>query len=426
MLSLFKRADVQRAGVLDLQAVMSLLRDLHRSAVSGTPAGAGLGAVMGEGGPSSEPSRTASSAAVSRQQRSGSELVSWQLSAGEERLSSSIGDVRFLSSSSRDMRFLSSSSGDQRSSSELKVGDFADHLDDNDDDDDDDDDDDNGSFIHQSRQSRSAKEIASVIGQGILQRSLSVAPALNAASAQHGAQLGVQQAKHAAQPQQAASGVASSAAAPAAAAAPPPSKSARSSSIHSSSIHSSSIETTSSIEEHLVHAAQSSMASRDELFFLPKEELKLIFETFISFDREMEGLLDEVSFVRLWPALRARAREGVHSVNGRNHRFPIACILLPVVPAQSPDELKSLFRLADETEGVGGNTAGVGKLDVNEVVCAMIDAAEKVFATKALSVVQETQVGASPAGEGIPGGVKEAPWMASEYRGRPLMTSDDL
>jgi len=28
--------------------------------------------------------------------------------------------------------------------------------------------------------------------------------------------------------------------------------------------------------------------------------------------------------------------------------------------------------------------------------------------------------------EGIPGGVKEAPWMASEYRGRPLMTSDDL
>ena len=402
MLSLFKRADVQRAGVLDLQAVMSLLRDLHRSAVSGTPAGAGLGAVMGEGGPSSEPSRTASSAAVSRQQRSGSELVSWQRSAGEERLSSSIGDVRFLSSSSGDMRFLSSSSGDQRSSSELKVGDFADHLDDNDDDDDDDDDDDNGSFIRQSRQSRSAKEIASVIGQGILQRSLSVAPALNAASAQHGAQHGVQQAKHAAQPQQAASGVASSAAAPAAAAAPPPSKSARSSSIHSSSIHSSSIhsssiETTSSIEEHLVHAAQSSMASRDELFFLPKEELKLIFETFISFDREMEGLLDEVSFVRLWPALRARAREGVHTVNGRNHRFPIACILLPVVPALSPDELKSLFRLADETEGVGGNTAGVGKLDVNEVVCAMIDAAEKVFATKALSVVQETQVGASPA-----------------------------
>ena len=402
MLSLFKRADVQRAGVLDLQAVMSLLRDLHRSAVSGTPAGAGLGAVMGEGGPSSEPSRTASSAAVSRQQRSGSELVSWQLSAGEERLSSSIGDVRFLSSSSGDMRFLSSSSGDQRSSSELKVGDFADHLDDNDDDDDDDDDDDNGSFIRQSRQSRSAKEIASVIGQGILQRSLSVAPALNAASAQHGAQHGVQQAKHAAQPQQAASGVASSAAAPAAAAAPPPSKSARSSSIHSSSIHSSSIhsssiETTSSIEEHLVHAAQSSMASRDELFFIPKEELKLIFETFISFDREMEGLLDEVSFVRLWPALRARAREGVHTVNGRNHRFPIACILLPVVPALSPDELKSLFRLADETEGVGGNTAGVGKLDVNEVVCAMIDAAEKVFATKALSVVQETQVGASPA-----------------------------
>jgi len=421
VLSLFKRADVQRAGVLDLQAVMSLLRDLHRSAVSGTPAGAGLGAVMGEGGPSSEPSRTASSAAVSRQQRSGSELVSWQDSAGEERLSSSIGDVRFLSSSSGDvrflssssgdvrflssssgdMRFLSSSSGDQRSSSELKVGDFADHLDDNDDDDDDDDDD-NGSFIRQSRQSRSAKEIASVIGQGILQRSLSVAPALNAASAQHGAQHGVQQAKHAAQPQQAASGVASSAAAPAAAAAPPPSKSARSSSIHSSSIHSSSIhsssiETTSSIEEHLVHAAQSSMALRDELFFLPKEELKLIFETFISFDREMEGLLDEVSFVRLWPALRARAREGVHSVNGRNHRFPIACILLPVVPAQSPDELKSLFRLADETEGVGGNTAGVGKLDVNEVVCAMIDAAEKVFATKALSVVQETQVGASPA-----------------------------
>jgi hypothetical protein len=299
------------------------------------------------------------------------------------------------------MRFLSSSSGDQRSSSELKVGDFADHLDDNDDDDDDDDDD-NGSFIRQSRQSRSAKEIASVIGQGILQRSLSVAPALNAASAQHGAQHGVQQAKHAAQPQQAASGVASSAAAPAAAAAPPPSKSARSSSIHSSSIHSSSIhsssiETTSSIEEHLVHAAQSSMASRDELFFIPKEELKLIFETFISFDREMEGLLDEVSFVRLWPALRARAREGVHTVNGRNHRFPIACILLPVVPALSPDELKSLFRLADETEGVGGNTAGVGKLDVNEVVCAMIDAAEKVFATKALSVVQETQVGASPA-----------------------------
>jgi len=402
VLSLFKRADVQRAGVLDLQAVMSLLRDLHRSAVSGTPAGAGLGAVMGEGGPSSEPSRTASSAAVSRQQRSGSELVSWQLSAGEERLSSSIGDVRFLSSSSGDMRFLSSSSGDQRSSSELKVGDFADHLDDNDDDDDDDDDDDNGSFIRQSRQSRSAKEIASVIGQGILQRSLSVAPALNAASAQHGAQHGVQQAKHAAQPQQAASGVASSAAAPAAAAAPPPSKSARSSSIHSSSIHSSSIhsssiETTSSIEEHLVHAAQSSMASRDELFFIPKEELKLIFETFISFDREMEGLLDEVSFVRLWPALRARAREGVHTVNGRNHRFPIACILLPVVPALSPDELKSLFRLADETEGVGGNTAGVGKLDVNEVVCAMIDAAEKVFATKALSVVQETQVGASPA-----------------------------
>ena len=421
MLSLFKRADVQRAGVLDLQAVMSLLRDLHRSAVSGTPAGAGLGAVMGEGGPSSEPSRTASSAAVSRQQRSGSELVSWQDSAGEERLSSSIGDVRFLSSSSGDvrflssssgdvrflssssgdMRFLSSSSGDQRSSSELKVGDFADHLDDNDDDDDDDDDD-NGSFIRQSRQSRSAKEIASVIGQGILQRSLSVAPALNAASAQHGAQHGVQQAKHAAQPQQAASGVASSAAAPAAAAAPPPSKSARSSSIHSSSIHSSSIhsssiETTSSIEEHLVHAAQSSMASRDELFFIPKEELKLIFETFISFDREMEGLLDEVSFVRLWPALRARAREGVHTVNGRNHRFPIACILLPVVPALSPDELKSLFRLADETEGVGGNTAGVGKLDVNEVVCAMIDAAEKVFATKALSVVQETQVGASPA-----------------------------
>ncbi|KOO26243.1 hypothetical protein Ctob_006497 [Chrysochromulina tobinii] len=210
VLSLFKRADVQRAGVLDLQAVMSLLRDLHRSAVLGTTAGAGMGAVMGEGGPSSEPSRTASSAAVSRQQRSGSEL--------------------------------------------------------------------------------------------------------------------------------------------------------------------------------------SSMASRDELFFLPKEELKLIFETFISFDREMEGLLDEVSFVRLWPALRARAREGVHSVNGRNHRFPIACILLPVVPAQSPDELKSLFRLADETEGVGGNTAGVGKLDVNEVVCAMIDAAEKVFATKALSVVQETQV----------------------------------
>ena len=412
MLSLFKRADVQRAGVLDLQAVMSLLRDLHRSAVSGTTAGAGLGAVMGEGGPSSEPSRTASSAAVSRQQRSGSELVSWQDSAGEERLSSSIGDVRFLSSSSGDvrflssssgdMRFLSSSSGDQRSSSELKVGDFADHLDDNDDDDDDDDDDDNGSFIRQSRQSRSAKEIASVIGQGILQRSLSVAPALNAASAQHGAQHGVQQAKHAAQPQQAASGVASSAAAPAAAAAPPPSKSARSSSIHSSSIHSSSIhsssiETTSSIEEHLVHAAQSSMASRDELFFIPKEELKLIFETFISFDREMEGLLDEVSFVRLWPALRARAREGVHTVNGRNHRFPIACILLPVVPALSPDELKSLFRLADETEGVGGNTAGVGKLDVNEVVCAMIDAAEKVFATKALSVVQETQVGASPA-----------------------------
>jgi len=401
VLSLFKRADVQRAGVLDLQAVMSLLRDLHRSAVSVTTAGAGLGAVMGEGGPSSEPSRTASSAAVSRQQRSGSELVSWQRSAGEERLSSSIGDVRFLSSSSGDMRFLSSSSGGQRSSSELKVGDFADHLDDNDDDDDDDDDD-NGSFIRQSRQSRSAKEIASVIGQGILQRSLSVAPALNAASAQHGAQHGVQQAKHAAQPQQAASGVASSAAAPAAAAAPPPSKSARSSSIHSSSIHSSSIhsssiETTSSIEEHLVHAAQSSMASRDELFFLPKEELKLIFETFISFDREMEGLLDEVSFVRLWPALRARAREGVHTVNGRNHRFPIACILLPVVPALSPDELKSLFRLADETEGVGGNTAGVGKLDVNEVVCAMIDAAEKVFATKALSVVQETQVGASPA-----------------------------
>ena len=392
MLSLFKRADVQRAGVLDLQAVMSLLRDLHRSAVSGTPAGAGLGAVMGEGGPSSEPSRTASSAAVSRQQRSGSELVSWQDSAGAERSSSCIGDARFLSSSS----------GDPRSSSELKVGDFADHLDDNDDDDDDDDDDDNGSFIRQSRQSRSAKEIASVIGQGILQRSLSVAPALNAASAQHGAQHGVQQAKHAAQPQQAASGVASSAAAPAAAAAPPPSKSARSSSIHSSSIHSSSIhsssiETTSSIEEHLVHAAQSSMALRDELFFLPKEELKLIFETFISFDREMEGLLDEVSFVRLWPALRARAREGVHSVNGRNHRFPIACILLPVVPALSPDELKSLFRLADETEGVGGNTAGVGKLDVNEVVCAMIDAAEKVFATKALSVVQETQVGASPA-----------------------------
>ena len=399
MLSLFKRADVQRAGVLDLQAVMSLLRDLHRSAVSGTPAGAGLGAVMGEGGPSSEPSRTASSAAVSRQQRSGSELVSWQDSAGEERLSSSIGDVRFLSSSSGDMRFLSSSIGDPRSSIELKVGDFADHLDDDNDndDDDDDDDDDNGSFIRQSRQSRSAKEIASVIGQGILQRSLSVAPALNAASAQHGAQHGVQQAKHAAQPQQAASGVASSAAAPAAAAAPPPSKSARSSSIHSSSIHSSSIETTSSIEEHLVHAAQSSMASRDELFFLPKEELKLIFETFISFDREMEGLLDEVSFVRLWPALRARAREGVHSVNGRNHRFPIACILLPVVPAQSPDELKSLFRSADETEGVGGNTAGVGKLDVNEVVCAMIDAAEKVFATKALSVVQETQVGASQA-----------------------------
>jgi len=399
VLSLFKRADVQRAGVLDLQAVMSLLRDLHRSAVSGTPAGAGLGAVMGEGGPSSEPSRTASSAAVSRQQRSGSELVSWQDSAGEERLSSSIGDVRFLSSSSGDMRFLSSSIGDPRSSIELKVGDFADHLDDDNDndDDDDDDDDDNGSFIRQSRQSRSAKEIASVIGQGILQRSLSVAPALNAASAQHGAQHGVQQAKHAAQPQQAASGVASSAAAPAAAAAPPPSKSARSSSIHSSSIHSSSIETTSSIEEHLVHAAQSSMASRDELFFLPKEELKLIFETFISFDREMEGLLDEVSFVRLWPALRARAREGVHSVNGRNHRFPIACILLPVVPAQSPDELKSLFRSADETEGVGGNTAGVGKLDVNEVVCAMIDAAEKVFATKALSVVQETQVGASQA-----------------------------
>ena len=404
MLSLFKRADVQRAGVLDLQAVMSLLRDLHRSAVLGTTAGAGMGAVMGEGGPSSEPSRTASSAAVSRQQRSGSELVSWQRSAGEERLSSSIGDVRFLSSSSGDMRFLSSSIGDPRSSIELKVGDFADHLDDDNDndDDDDDDDDDNGSFIRQSRQSRSAKEIASVIGQGILQRSLSVAPALNAASAQHGAQHGVQQAKHAAQPQQAASGVASSAAAPAAAAAPPPSKSARSSSIHSSSIHSSSIhsssiETTSSIEEHLVHAAQSSMASRDELFFLPKEELKLIFETFISFDREMEGLLDEVSFVRLWPALRARAREGVHSVNGRNHRFPIACILLPVVPAQSPDELKSLFRLADETEGVGGNTAGVGKLDVNEVVCAMIDAAEKVFATKALSVVQETQVGASPA-----------------------------
>jgi hypothetical protein len=314
--------------------------------------------------------------------------------------------VRFLSSSSGDVRFLSSSSGDPRSSIELKVGDFADHQDDNDDDDDDDDDD-NGSFIRQSRQSRSAKEIASVIGQGILQRSLSVAPALNAASAQHGAQHGVQQAKHAAQPQQAASGVASSAAAPAAAAAPPPSKSARSSSIHSSSIHSSSIhsssihsssiETTSSIEEHLVHAAQSSMALRDELFFLPKEELKLIFETFISFDREMEGLLDEVSFVRLWPALRARAREGVHTVNGRNHRFPIACILLPVVPAQSTDELKSLFRLADETEGVGGNTAGVGKLDVNEVVCAMIDAAEKVFATKALSVVQETQVGACPA-----------------------------
>jgi hypothetical protein len=425
VLSLFKRADVQRAGVLDLQAVMSLLRDLHRNAVLGTPAGAGMGAVMGEGGLISEPSRTASSAAVSRQQRSGSELVSWQDSAGEERSSSCSGDARFLSSSIGDARFLSSSSGDPRSSSELKVGDFADHLDDNDDDDDDDDDD-NGSFIRQSRQSRSAKEIASVIGQGILQRSLSVAPALNAASAQHGAQLGVQQAKHAAQPQQAASGVASSAAAPAAAAAPPPSKSARSSSIHSSSIHSSSIETTSSIEEHLVHAAQSSMASRDELFFIPKEELKLIFETFISFDREMEGLLDEVSFVRLWPALRARAREGVHSVNGRNHRFPIACILLPVVPAQSPDELKSLFRLADKTEGVGGNTAGVGKLDVNEVVCAMIDAAEKVFATKALSVVQETQVGASPAGEGIPGGVKEAPWMASEYRGRPLMTSDDL
>ena len=407
MLSLFKRADVQRAGVLDLQAVMSLLRDLHRNAVLGTPAGAGLGAVMGEGGLSSEPSRTASSSAVSRQQRSGSELVSWQDSAGEARSSSSIGDPRFLSScsgdprflssSSGDVRFLSSSSGDPRSSIELKVGDFADHLDDNDDDDDDDDDDDNGSFIRQSRQSRSAKEIASVIGQGILQRSLSVAPALNAASAQHGAQHGVQQAKHAAQPQQAASGVASSAAAPAAAAAPPPSKSARSSSIHSSSIHSSSIETTSSIEEHLVHAAQSSMALRDELFFLPKEELKLIFETFISFDREMEGLLDEVSFVRLWPALRARAREGVHTVNGRNHRFPIACILLPVVPAQSPDELKSLFRLADETEGVGGNTAGVGKLDVNEVVCAMIDAAEKVFATKALSVVQETQVGACPA-----------------------------
>ena len=146
-----------------------------------------------------------------------------------------------------------------------------------------------------------------------------------------------------------------------------------------------------------MHAAQSSMASRDELCFLPNEELKLIFETFISFDRGMDGLLDEVSFVRLWPALRTRAREGVHTVNGRNHRFPIACILLPVVPAQSPEELKSLFRLADEAQGAGGNTAGVGKLDVNEVVCAMIDAAEKVFATKALSVVQETQVGASPA-----------------------------
>ena len=33
MLSLFKRADVQRAGVLDLQADLSLLRDLHGGAV---------------------------------------------------------------------------------------------------------------------------------------------------------------------------------------------------------------------------------------------------------------------------------------------------------------------------------------------------------------------------------------------------------
>ena len=105
MLSLFKRADVQRAGVLDLQAVLSLLRDLHGGAVLGTTAGAGTGAgtsaVMGKGGPSGEPSRTASS--------SGSELVSWQHSAWEHPSSSCSGDLRILSSSS----------GDQVSSLEL-------------------------------------------------------------------------------------------------------------------------------------------------------------------------------------------------------------------------------------------------------------------------------------------------------------------
>ena len=64
----------------------------------------------------------------------------------------------------------------------------------------------------------------------------------------------------------------------------------------------------------------------------------------------------------------------------------MVCVLLDSVPELSEDELLALFRESDDS---GGNMAGQGRMDVNEVVCAMIDAAEAAFEQRAHDVAAQ-------------------------------------
>mmetsp|Transcript_39728 Transcript_39728/g.104942 ORF Transcript_39728/g.104942 Transcript_39728/m.104942 type:complete len:632 (+) Transcript_39728:154-2049(+) len=136
----------------------------------------------------------------------------------------------------------------------------------------------------------------------------------------------------------------------------------------------------STYEEKLLAHAQGSMAVRDALSMLPEGERHLLIDAFRQVDDTNAYQVGLRQFMRLWHLARQKNRQIRSAKSGRF--VPVVCILLPAMPNLSESAIEDIFHASDDA---GGNMAGQGQLDLNEVACAMFDATEDAFKQLALN-----------------------------------------
>lgn len=114
---------------------------------------------------------------------------------------------------------------------------------------------------------------------------------------------------------------------------------------------------------------------------VPQEELALIFDGFQNHDHQLCCQLDRSAFVGFWQEMAEHPKLLVRLCPGHgSRRVTVACVLLNGLPDLSPEEVGELFDASDADHS--------GMLDVNEVLAALIDAADEAYARSALHAAQ--------------------------------------